>query len=50
LISADASPESKLLEEGVYSANQRNELTWTVTLKPGQEKTLNYRYSVLVDN
>jgi hypothetical protein len=50
LISADASPKSKLLEEGVYSANPRNELNWTLTLKPGQEKTLNYRYSVLVDH
>lgn len=48
LISADGEHEAALLEEGVYSINRRNELTWTITLPPGGEKSLSYRYSVLV--
>jgi hypothetical protein len=28
--------------------NKRNELMWTVTLKPGEEKALPYQYAVLV--
>jgi hypothetical protein len=27
-----------LREEGVYSVNKRNELLWTMTLKPGEER------------
>jgi hypothetical protein len=50
LLSADGSPKSVLREEGVYSVNKRNELLWTFDLKPGEEKTLAYRYSVLVVN
>jgi hypothetical protein len=50
LMSADGSPTCLLREEGVYSINKRNELTWTVGLNPGEEKTLTYRYTVLVDN
>jgi hypothetical protein len=50
LMSADGSPTCLLREEGVYSINKRNELTWSVDLNPGEEKTLTYRYSVLVDN
>ncbi|HEY3322220.1 MAG TPA: DUF4139 domain-containing protein [Planctomycetota bacterium] len=48
LISADAEPKKSLREEGVYSVNPRYELFWTMTLKPGEEKTLNYKYTVLV--
>jgi hypothetical protein len=48
LISADGEPKKMLREEGVYSVNPRQQLYWTVTLKAGEEKTLNYRYSVLV--
>ncbi|MHC5022798.1 MAG: DUF4139 domain-containing protein [Planctomycetota bacterium] len=48
LIEADGDPEQSLSEEGVYSINQRNELTWTITLEPGSERTLEYRYKVLV--
>ena len=47
LISADGEPKKSLLEEGVYSVNTRNELTWTLILKSGEEKTLKYRYSLL---
>jgi hypothetical protein len=50
LLAADESPKSALLEEGVYSVNKRNELTWTLKLKPGEAKTLTYRYAVLVWN
>lgn len=50
LLAADDSPTTTLREEGVYSVNRRNELNWTITLQPAQEKTITYRYSVLVDN
>jgi hypothetical protein len=50
LTSADGSPKCVLREEGVTSINKRNELTWTFDLKPGEEKTLTYQYSMLVDN
>lgn len=48
LIKATGDPKVTLLEEGVYSVNKRNELAWTVTLKPGEEKKLPYQYTVLV--
>ena len=48
LVEADAAPETIFREEGVYSINRRNELAWTITLKPGEERTLAYRYKVLV--
>jgi len=48
LLHADGSPKSTLREEGVYSVNRRNELIWTLPLKAGEEKKLNYSYSVLV--
>ena len=50
LVSADQSPKQTLLEEGVYSINKRNELLWTLTLKPGEETKLTYTYTVLVPN
>jgi hypothetical protein len=48
LLRADGEPKSTLREEGVYSVNKRNELLWTLPLKPGEERKLTYRYSVLV--
>jgi hypothetical protein len=48
LLHADGEPKSTLREEGVYSANKRNELLWTLPLKPGEERKLTYRYTVLV--
>jgi len=48
LVSADRKPRCTLLEEGVYSINKRNQLTWNLTLKPGEEVKLVYRYTVLV--
>ena len=48
LVEADESPKAILLEDGVYSLNQRNELVWSIELKPGEERSLTYRYEVLV--
>jgi hypothetical protein len=45
---ADGEPECKLLEEGVYSINKRNELIWELELKPGESKDLTYTYEVLI--
>jgi hypothetical protein len=50
LVNADGEPKSSLREEGVYSVNKRNELLWTMPLKPGEERKLTYRYTVLVAN
>ena len=47
LLEADGKPTCELMELGAYSVNERNELTWELTLDPGQVKTLTYRYSVL---
>jgi hypothetical protein len=49
LLEADGEPKSVLREEGAWSVNKRNELTWSLTLEPGEEKDLSYRYSLLVD-
>lgn len=46
---ATGSPETRLLEDGVWTINQRNELTWETTLAAGEEKELTYQYTVLVD-
>ncbi len=48
LLQADKSPKRILLEEGVYSVNKRNQLTWELSLKPGREIKLSYSYTVLV--
>ena len=47
-IEAEGEPKSKLLESGVYSVNPRRELTWEITLKPGEELMLTYKYTVMV--
>lgn len=49
LLEASDEPECLLREEGAWAVNKRNELTWTLTLKPGEEKTFSYRYTVLVN-
>ena len=49
-ISAQGEPKNRLLEAGVYNINPRHELTWEITLKPGEELSYHYRYSVLVRN
>jgi hypothetical protein len=48
LLKADGSPSSTLLEEGAWSVNKRNQLTWSLALEPGEETKLTYRYTVLV--
>lgn len=50
LLSAEGKPQKTLLPEGVWSVNKRNQLIWTVTLEPGQEISLRYRYELLVDH
>jgi hypothetical protein len=45
LISADGEPEKTLLEEGAWSINKRNQLTWTRQLQPGEEVGYKYRYT-----
>ncbi|MFP6675885.1 MAG: hypothetical protein VB878_12460 [Pirellulaceae bacterium] len=49
LVKADDKPDVTLREEGVYSVNRRYELTWTLILQPGEQRELNYDYTVLVD-
>jgi len=48
LVSADREPKTTLLEEGAGFINKRNQLTWNLTLKPGEEVKLKYRYALLV--
>lgn len=48
LLEADGEPTDVLLKEGVWSVNERHELLWTIELAPGETRTLEYRYSVLV--
>ena len=47
LNSADGKPKSELMELGVYSVNERRELVWELSLKPGETKELKYTYTVL---
>lgn len=49
LLEAAGKPGKQLLEEGVYSMNQRNELSWRVEIAAGAEQVLKYKYEVLVD-
>ncbi len=48
MLEAGGKPETRLRVEGAGSINPRRELAWTFKLAPGEEKTLTYRYSVLV--
>ena len=48
LVQAEGAPKAALREEGVYSVNRRNELLWTLSLQPGEERKLRYTYTVLV--
>ena len=47
-VKGDASPKIDLREEGVWSINRRNELTWSIRLKPAEERIVSYQYTVLV--
>lgn len=48
LVQADREPACSLREEGAGYVNKRNQLTWRLTLKPGEEVKLTYRYTLLV--
>ncbi len=50
LIEAEEKPSDTLRHEGVFSVNPRHELEWKLTLKPGAEKKVVYRYTVLVSS
>lgn len=47
-VKGDDSPKIDLREEGAWTVNKRNELQWTIVLKPGEERTVKYQYTVLV--
>ena len=47
-ITAEGDPAKTLRSEGVPWLNARRKLDWKLTLKPGEERTVNYRYSVLI--
>ena len=49
LLECDNDPVKSLRTEGVPSVNPRRQLDWTIVLPPGAEKSLSYRYQVLVD-
>jgi hypothetical protein len=48
IISTDEKPNLTLKEDGVITANPCNELRWKISLQSNEEKTLKYKYSVLV--
>ncbi len=48
-IKGDDSPKIDLREEGVWTVNKRNELLWTIVLKPAEERTVKYQYSILIN-
>ena len=50
LIEAEEKPGDTLRREGVFSVNPRHELEWKLTLDPGAEKKVTYRYTVLVSS
>jgi hypothetical protein len=47
-VKGDGDPKIDLREEGVWTVNKRNELTWTINLKPGEERVVKFQYTVLV--
>ena len=50
LVEAEEKPSDTLRREGVFSVNPRHELEWKLTLPPGAEKKVTYRYTVLVSS
>lgn len=49
LLDSEGDPKCVLRAEGAWSVNKRNELTWFLDLNPGEDRTLTYRYTVLVN-
>ncbi len=50
MLEADGKPKTALRPEGVPSVNPRRQLEWSLDIPAGGEKTLTYRYEVLVDH
>lgn len=48
LLKAEGDPRKSARSTGVYAVNREQELTWEVTLKPGERKTITYEYVVLI--
>jgi len=48
VLDTNGEPKVQLLEEGLRSTNPAHELTWTVNLAAGEEKTVTYRYQTLI--
>lgn len=48
-LNGDDSPKIDLREEGVWTINKRNELQWTIVMKPAEERTIKFQYAVLVN-
>ena len=48
LVAADRSPVDRSIGRGITSINRQGQLEWELTLAPGEELKLNYRYSVLI--
>ena len=44
----DGDPKTLAREENLEDVNRVYEVTWTVTLNPGEERKLTYKNSVLV--
>ena len=47
-VKGDDQPKIDLREEGVWTVNKRNELTWTLKLKPAEERTVKFQYTILI--
>ncbi len=47
-ISAEEKPTIVLEDEGIESFNRRNTLRWTIDLKAGEQRTIKFKYSVMV--
>ncbi len=48
-VKGDDTPKIDLREEGVWTVNKRNELTWTLSMKPAEERTVKFQYTVLIN-
>ena len=48
VLSVSDDGKSEKLAEAIRSANPTTRLTWEVTVKPGEEKVITYRYKVMV--
>ncbi|MFO0940681.1 MAG: hypothetical protein U0930_07930 [Pirellulales bacterium] len=47
-VKGDDQPKIDLRLEGVWTVNKRNELTWTLKLKPAEERTVKFQYTSLI--